>query len=161
MRSDIDIKPMKPCHIDRTRSLRNQAMSLSKGKPLPYPSPRRPGGGSGVGSREGVRGLFGSKAALQPAKSRSGVLSSANKDLQERSKMFSKGFWRLHVLGTSSETPFGIDFCFQEDAAAPQKCKNFVRRPSDFEVVRFSFRVAIRVRFWTLPGSIMRTIWPL
>ena len=75
--------------------------------------------------------------------------------------MFSKGFWRLHVLGTSSETPFGIDFCFQEDAAAPQKCKNFVRRPSDFEVVRFSFRVAIRVRFWTLPGSIMRTIWPL
>ena len=72
----------------------------------------------------------------------------------------SRGFWRLPVLGTSSETPFGIDFCFQEDAAAPQKCKNFVRRPSDFEVVRFSARVAIRTRFWTLPGSIMITIWP-
>ena len=57
MGSDIDIKPMKPCHIDRTRSLRNQAMSLSKGKPLPYPSPRRPGGGSGGGSGVGVPGL--------------------------------------------------------------------------------------------------------
>ena len=61
MGSDIDIKPMKPCHIDRTRSLRNQAMSLSKGKPLPYPSPRRPGRGvrgwgPGVGSGGGVRG---------------------------------------------------------------------------------------------------------
>ena len=131
---------------------------------LPFPKATRGGvrgWGPGVGSRGWVRGLFGSKAALQPAKSRSGVLSSANKGLQERSKMFSKGFWRLHVLGTSSETPFGIDFCFQEDAAAPQKCKNFVKGPSDFEVVRFSFRVAIRVRFWTLPGSIMRTIWPL
>ena len=66
MGSDIDIKPMKPCHIDRTRSLRNQAMSLSKRKPLPYPSPRRPGGGgpcvgsgggSGVGSGVGVPGV--------------------------------------------------------------------------------------------------------
>ena len=56
MGSDIDIKPMKPCHIDRTRSLRNQAMSLSKGKPLPYPSPRRPGGGSVGGVRGWVRG---------------------------------------------------------------------------------------------------------
>ena len=136
---------------------------VERGAPsLPFPRPRASREGVRGGSRwGGVKSLFGSKAALQPAKSRSGVLSSANKGLQERSKMFSKGFWRLHVLGTSSETPFGIDFCFQEDAAAPQKCKNFVRRPSDFEVVRFSFRVAIRVRCWTLAGSIMRTIWPL
>ena len=114
MGSDIDIKPMKPCHIDRTRSLRNQAMSLSKGKPLPYPSPRRPGGGvrGGVpgwvpGGVPGVvRGFLGILSAPRRLQEASKLTFFGSRGLQERSKRLPRGFLRA----SASKMRFGSHF---------------------------------------------------
>ena len=112
-----------------------------------------PAGGSGASS--GPRRLFNRSRAVQqpflPPK-------KASRSLPRCFRRASGGFM---CSGRAPRPYFGSIYGFQEDAAAPQESKNFVRRPSDFEVVRFSFRVAIRVRCRTLAGSIMRTIWPL
>ena len=159
MGSDIDSKPIKPCHIDQARSLRNQAMSLSKGKPLPYPSPRRPGaGGPGVGSRGGVpgvvRGFLGILSAPRRLQEASKLTFFGSRGLQERSKRLPRGFLRA----SASKMRFGSHFdTFLTPKREPwtSKTKEILCTVGDFG----GFTIFSLIRFWNQfkdpPGTLL------